>query len=107
MTKRDAPLTFFGNGLPAGSAVFLKSRFLLYSSRAISTQPNHGSVSCTRSCRGPRRVVSAYLNARRLTQTPPQHPLSFAGQRLANEIADKAADHDVLAQLRNFGFDEV
>src|SRR6266700_1884446 len=26
MTNRDAPLTFFGAGLPAGSPVFLKSR---------------------------------------------------------------------------------
>ena len=35
MTKRDAPLTFFGNGLPTGSAVVLKSRFRLYSASPI------------------------------------------------------------------------
>src|SRR5215469_18278482 len=35
MTKRDAPLIFFGSGLPAGSAVFSKSRFLLYSANPI------------------------------------------------------------------------
>src|SRR6266481_5296781 len=35
MTKCDAPLTFFGSGLPAGSVVFLKSRFRLYSASPI------------------------------------------------------------------------
>jgi hypothetical protein len=38
MTNREAPLTFFGAGLPAGSLVFLKSRLRLYSVSAIPTQ---------------------------------------------------------------------
>jgi hypothetical protein len=37
MTKRDAPFTAFGNGLPpAGSAVTEKFRFALYSLRPIA-----------------------------------------------------------------------
>jgi len=34
----DAPFTFFGAGLPAGSLVFLKSRFRWYSVSAIPTK---------------------------------------------------------------------
>jgi hypothetical protein len=43
MTNREAPLTFFGSGLPAGSAVSLKSRLRLYSANPIL--PNYLEIA--------------------------------------------------------------
>src|SRR4051794_1508676 len=104
MTKRDAPLTFFGNGFPAGSAVRRKSRFRLYSSSAIS-------CNVTADNRRAREVVEAVAAASgrappRLPQTPLQQ-LRFVWQGLADEVADEAANHNIFAELGNFRVEQI
>src|SRR3984893_7432821 len=71
MTKRDAPLTRFGNGLPPfGSAVVPKSRFRFYSGNPTArTYPG--------------------------SKTAERPPLN----RLADKIPGKAPDHDVFTKL--------
>ena len=56
MTKRDAPLTFLGSGFPAGSAVFLKSRFRLYSVSPIPLKLTTDRVAA-------REVLAAAITA--------------------------------------------
>src|SRR5882757_7053097 len=105
MMNRDAPLTFFGAGLPAGSLVFLKSRLRLYSVSAIPLKINHGLRGWARGLykRSPRHHV---FQNWRLTETPVQK-LRFARQRLADEVPDEATNDDVLAQFGNLGIQQV
>src|SRR5262252_3478263 len=104
MTNRDAPLTFFGTGLPAGSLVFLKSRLRLYSVSAITAnltriaemtrvhlQPARRSRP-TRQCRQSETAVET---------------LRFARQRLADQVPNETTNHDVLAQFCNLRIQQV
>src|SRR5882757_7501023 len=106
MTNRDAPLTFFGAGLPAGSPVFLKSRLRLYSVSAIPLRINHGLRGWARGLwrRSPRRRVfrNSAFDGNAATRK-----LRFARQRLADEVPDEATNDDVLAQFGNLGIQQV
>src|SRR5437773_12543539 len=106
MTKRDAPLIFSGSGLPpAGSAVFLKSRFRLYSASPIPWHFNCGSAVCTRRCGG--ACIKPITYARVRSGERHYSGLHFTRSRLADEIADKTADDDILAQLGNLCVEHI
>src|SRR6266496_1759855 len=99
MTKRDAPVIFLGSGFPAGSTVFLKSRFRLYSVSPIPLKLTTDRVAA-------REVLAAAATAYfdlALQQRVENNafPLRFARKRLTNEITDKSADDNVFAQLGN------
>src|SRR6476469_10907768 len=77
MTKRHAPFTSFGNGLPLGSAVTLKSRFFLYSANPIASLLKRNRHHSHANCGGdqdnvrvvlatPRGFLSAVLGTLRL-----------------------------------------
>src|SRR4030095_15235617 len=106
MTKRDAPLISFGSGLPpAGSAVFLKSRFRLYSANPLPRQLNCGSAVCARRCGG--ACIKRHNYVRRSQRERCSNGLRLTRKRLADEIADKTADDDVLAQFGNFRIKQI
>src|SRR5438105_11033247 len=85
MTKRDAPRTCFGNGLPPfGSDVRAKLRFRLY-------------------CVNPMNLnFSDRINENTTART-----LRFRRKRLAHQVAREAPDNNVLAKLRDFCAEEL
>src|SRR6478672_7578535 len=78
MANRDAPLTFFGMGLPAGSLVFLKSRLRLYSVSAIAANKPRitriSRISDTKVDRLlPKTMANSSRRRRRYQAAKPQH----------------------------------
>src|SRR5439155_9959146 len=100
------PLTFLGICSPAYSAVFLKSRLRMYSSSPI---PPKLTTDCLPAREVVQAAASAYFLSCPLEQRVEDNAfhLRFARQRLTNEIADEAPDHDVLAQFGNLGTEQI
>src|SRR6267143_1248064 len=116
MTNRHAPRTCFGSGLPPfGSAVFAKSRLALYFFRPISFTLTADYADETGFV--PRLDVRDATDWRAsrhrrydISDTEVsvlQNTLRFAGKRLADEVASKPANNDVLAEFRNFSVEEI
>src|ERR1700694_478159 len=110
MTKRHAPRTCFGRGLPFGSAVRAKSRFRLYSLSPIR-------LKLTTDYPGERRFFLEGLvgrdgarPSRNSAILPPRAATAttlLVSQRFADEIARETADHDVLTELRGFFAEQI
>src|SRR4029450_5445756 len=95
MTKRDAPRTVFGLGLPPfGSEVVEKSRFLWYSRNPIRT--NLATVIDRRYKKAPTAAGAIDLLL-----------LRVRWKRLAHEVAGETPDHDVFAQFGDLRFHQI